>query len=236
MQTTTSTYDNILAGNYSVETKASINGTEYGMNDLISMNSELSAFASSTPSVGGCISGQLIVKMKDPGVSFPKQAVVLPYARLKAADGTTSEWLQQGKYFVDKVSTDATGVTTITCYDVIVKMEQPMHTSPDAATGYPKVAMTVAGEVATRLGTSVESYTLLNIMTYPYMVQFPGIGNTGYTMREVMGFIAAMYGSNWVSNYEGKLRLVEFKASRGDLLINEESKRLVFGGDTYIEV
>ena len=235
MQTTTATYKSILAGNHSVQVKVDIGGTEYDMSQLISVKSELSAFSRSEPSIGGCISGQLIIKLIDPGTTFDKRAAVIPYARLIAPDGTTSEWLQEGKYFIDKTTVDATGVMTITAYDIILQMEQPMHTDPSAASNYPKVAMTVASEVATRLGTSVDSRTLLNIMTMPYMVQFPGIGNQGYTMRQVMGYIAAMFCANWVSGYDGKLRLVQFKGSKEDLLVDEYGNALVFS-DTRIVV
>lgn len=235
MRTVSQTYKDIIAGAYWVETKVNINGTDYGSNTLISVNSDLGVFPSSTPAVGGCVSGRLYINMIDPKAGFPKRASVKPYVRLKNAAGDVSEWLQKGEYFIDRAVTDNTGVLSITAFDVILKMEQPMHTDPQAASYYPKSDFAVAQEVATRLNTTVDPRTVA-LMVNNYQVQYPGQGQTGYTMRNVMGYVAAMYGSNWVSNDLGQLMLVPFISGRGDVLIDENDNQLVFAEDIYISV
>ena len=69
-----------------------------------------------------------------------------------------------------------------------------------------------------------------------YKVGYPGYGEGAYTVREVLGYIGAMYAGNWTINEQGKLRLVVLGdiPAETNLLINENDKRIVIGGDRLI--
>lgn len=77
-----------------------------------------------------------------------------------------------------------------------------------AVVGWPRLDKFVAYEIAQRIGTELDERTVLD---KGYMVQLPAVSSDGGdsdTLREVLGWIGAMYGGNWCITDEGKLRLV----------------------------
>ena len=91
------------------------------------------------------------------------------------------------------------------------------------------------------MGVSIDSRTMA-IMTRNYQINYPGIvledGVPQYStdgamsMRQVLGYIGAMYGGNWVITDENKLRLIVL----GDIptptnyLITQNSDIILIGG------
>lgn len=61
----------------------------------------------------------------------------------------------------------------------------------------------VVEEIAATIGVEVDDRTW-DFMGSGYTISAP----VGYTMREVLSYIAAMYAGNWVMNYDGELLLV----------------------------
>lgn len=86
-----------------------------------------------------------------------------------------------------------------------------------------------------RSNSGIDQRTL-DIITRYYQVQYPGAGETAYTVREVLGFIGAMYAGNWTMNEQGQLRLVVL----GDIppetnyLITQDEYRITLGGDRLV--
>ena len=64
------------------------------------------------------------------------------------------------------------------------------------------------------------------------VIPFP----VGYTMREVLGFIASMYIGCFIITDEGKLRLVALNGlpTETNLLIDSVGDVLLFGGDAIL--
>ena len=65
----------------------------------------------------------------------------------------------------------------------------------------------VAEQIATAIGVSLDSrssFAPTSQSTTPYSIQIA----TGFTMREVLGFIASAYAGNWVITDLGKLRMI----------------------------
>ena len=240
MQTVSDGYNTIIAQtNHWFETRVRINGVNYGEDKLMSVTATNRIFGSEQPTVGGCISGELEVKMLAPTVAIPRMAEVRPYVRVK--DGTrTSEWVSQGVFYIDTRSTthndDGLDILTIHCYDAMLKAEADY---PSTSTSFPKSDVNVVKEIAWAMGlqarptytTGLDSRTL-PLMTKNYQISLP----VGYSMREVLGNIAAMYCGNWIMNYEGKLRLITLTElpSETNYLIDNAYEPITFGGDRIL--
>ena len=73
---------------------------------------------------------------------------------------------------------------------------------------WPKTDLETAQIIAERIGVSLSSETE-ELMDQEFEVQYPGYGEDGYTLREVLGYIGAMYGGNWVIDDNGDLALIQ---------------------------
>ena len=86
-----------------------------------------------------------------------------------------------------------------------------------------------------RSNTGIDSRTLPKFI-HNYQIGYPGYGDDGYTVREVLGYLGSMYAGNWTINDNGQLRLLEL----GDIpaetyyLINEDGDRITLGGDRLV--
>ena len=240
MQTVSALYNTIIAQtNHWFETRVRINGVYYGETQLMSVTATNRIFASEQPTVGGCLSGELEVKMLAPTVAIPRMAEVRPYVRVK--DGTrTSEWIPQGVFYIDTRETthndNGLDILTLHCYDAMLKAEADY---PSTSHTWPYSDKNVVKEIAWAMGlqaqptytTGLDSRTI-PLMTKNYQISLP----VGYSMREVLGNIAAMYCGNWIMNYEGKLRLITLTElpSETNYLIDSAYDAITFGGDRIL--
>ena len=240
MQTTSALYNTILAdSNHWFETKLVINGVDYAEDKLFSVNGKYRVFGAEQPTVGGCISGELEVKMIMPSVEIPRMETVRPYVR--ATNGTqTSEWLPQGVFFIDTRETTHNGngldILTLHCYDAMLKAEADY---PSSSHSWPYSDKNTVKEIAYAMGlqasisasSGIDSRTL-TLMNKNYQIALP----VGYSMREVLGNIAAMYAGNWIMNYDGKLRLVTLTElpEETNYLVDQTYSPITFGGDRIL--
>lgn len=240
MQNVSDLYNTIIAQtNHWFETRVRINGVYYGEDKLMSVNAANRIFDSEQPTVGGCISGELEVKMLVPTVAIPRMAEVRPYVRV--TDGTrTSEWIPQGVFYIDTRETthndNGLDILTIHCYDAMLKAEADY---PSTSTSFPKSDVNVVKEIAKTMGlqssitaTSGIDPRTLTLMNKNYQIGLP----VGYSMREVLSNIAAMYAGNWIMNYDGKLRLITLTElpSETNYLIDSAYDAITFGGDRIL--
>ena len=240
MQTVSALYNTIIAQtNHWFDTRVRINGVYYGEDKLMSVTATNRIFGAEQPTVGGCISGELEVKMLAPTVAIPRMAEVRPYVRV--TDGTqTSEWIPQGVFYIDTRETthndNGLDILTIHCYDAMLKAETDY---PSTSTSFPKSDVNVVKEIAKTMGlqssitaTSGIDPRTLTLMNKNYQIGLP----VGYSMREVLSRIAAMYAGNWIMNYEGKLRLVTLTElpEETNYLIDETNSAITFGGDRVL--
>lgn len=240
MQTTSALYNSILASdNHWFETKVVINGVTYVETQLFSVSASHRVFGSEQPTVGGCLSGELEVKMFMPSEEIPRMAQVRPYVRV--TNGTqTSEWIPQGVFYIDTRETTHNGngldILTLHCYDAMLKSEADY---PSSTHSWPYSDKSVVKEIAKAMGlqSSISSTSgidgrTLTLMNKNYQIALP----VGYSMREVLGNIAAMYAGNWIMNYEGKLRLVTLTElpAETNYLIDNQNYAITFGGDRIL--
>lgn len=241
MQAVSRRYRELLAGDHRVETRLTINGSfageGYGEDILISMKTSRKVFQQELPTVGGCIAGEISLEMKQPEKVIPRRARLVPYIRLWNLEGTScSEWVQKGVFYIDtrKKKEDTSGFVKIQIkgYDDILKTEQDY---PESALEWPAKDTAVVQEIADRIGVKVDIRTW-NIMQNAYQID----SAAGYSCREVLGYIAAMYGGNFIMSDLGMLLLVVMGDVSADdnmetnYLVDEERNVVTFGGDRIL--
>ena len=219
--------DAITFGGVSILTGASGADTGYDESLLVSMETENRMFAEESPSVGDCIVGEIYIEMHKPYGEIPTRARLVPYTRL--TDGVRkSEWIQKGVYYIDTRTEKDDGSTiekiVLQGYDDMRKAEQDY---PDSTLEWPAKDVDVVREIANFLGVPIDERTF-QIMTMGYKIQYPA----GYSCRDVLGYIAAMYAGSFIMSDVGELRLVTIygipKETR--YLITKDGAQITFGG------
>lgn len=187
-------------GRFTLDTKARINGRDYTKISAPKINR---ALMSSPLSVGNCNSASLALSVLTNDKIPPGTKVVI-LGRLLSEDSTkATEWLEFGTFFIDKRETNFEGLLSLDCYDAIQKLNQPFL-DPDDITGtWPRSMKSVVEEVAYRIGVGIDPRTRIRTGT-DYIVTYP----EDKTMQEVMSYIAACHGGNWIITEENFLRLV----------------------------
>ena len=239
MQTTSQEYQVIFAsGDYRVETRLWIGATSATRfyipeSEIFSLQTTHNMFGANYPQVGKCVAGEIDVSLLMPSRTIERMALLRPYYRLVAADGTTSEWLQKGAYYIDTRTVtqndDGLDVLTLHGYDAMLKAQaEYLGTS---GLSYPALDTAIVNVIAAKMGVSVDSRTT-DIMTAGYRIPLP----VGYSMQEVLCAIAASYAGNFIITDEGKLRLYALTELPVETryLINESNERITFGGDRIL--
>lgn len=213
MIATNQAYKNIVAGRHGFEWKIAIDNAEFGSSYIVGGSSGdamaprliRQMFPSGEPSVGNCMSAEFIVTLLLPSSAIPRYSIIRPYFRAVAADGSYSDWYQAGTFFIDsRRYNPTTGTTTLTCYDAMLKADGAggnTYYDLTSITSWPASASAVVAEIADIINVDVDSRTSIQS---GFTVGDPG----DYTMREVLGFIAAAHAGNWCITNSGKLRLV----------------------------
>lgn len=228
MQSTSATYNSLLAADAPKEVKAVIAGVTYGQDKIVSAVSH-AALMDKPDMVGSCVAKELNLVLRDPD-TIPRMAEIQMYFRLN--DGTTySEWIPKGTYYIDTRDQDTFGILTIDAFDAMLKTEQSYTNSGEQGT-WPKTDLQVVNAICTRIGVTLDPRTT-GILTAGYRVQYPGYGDGAYTMREVLGYIGAMYAGNWIITDQNTLRLLvlgDIPAETTNLLVTQNGEYILVGG------
>lgn len=231
MQSTSALYQTIIAGDHWFETRLIIDGVgTYGETDLFVMSTTHEMFHNS-PTIGSAVAGEITVKMVYPqDVTIPTMAKLLPQVR--ACNATQqSEWISQGVYYIDTRERTVTeygeSVLELHGYDAMLKAEQMYN---GRITG-DSTDIQMVNEIAYQMGVSVDSRTTA-LMAAAYTIPLP----TGYSYREVLGYIASMYVGCFIITDEGKLRLVSITElpPETNYLIDQVGDAITFGGDRIL--
>jgi len=204
----------------------------YGEDILMGVSTSRQVFSNDKPAVGCCVAGEIDVELLKPAGELPRMAQLVPYVRL--TNGTEySEWIQKGVYFVDTRSSnkDDSGMEILTLhgYDAMMKAEQDYT---GTSLSWPNTDLAVVQDIANLMGVQVEPETVEKL-SKGYAVQFPA----GYTCREVLGYIAAMYAGSFIMSDLGELKLVQLNGVPKETryLLDSTGYVITFGG-TRIKV
>lgn len=241
MLTTSAVYKQIMrSGEYHIEWKALIGGTEYLSDSLISCRTQKEVIGSSENLIGNCVCGQIDISLLRPSISPAKMAEIQIFIRLVSdtGDDAVSEWLKKGIYYISsrKEDTEEDGIDVLYIhgYDAMLKTEQPACSNGDQ--GYwPKIDIDALEYIADQIGVTLDSRTE-SIINRNYIIPYPGYGEDGYSLRELLGFIASMYAGNAIITDEGKLRIICLNTlpEETDLLSDEYGDPIIFGSDAII--
>lgn len=230
MQETSSIYKQLLAdpGHWKEYTLV-IGESRFREGSIISMSTQKSIFSNSNPSVGNCIAGQITVEMTKPKGDIPRRARLAPYVRLTNGK-EYSEWLPKGVFFIDhrEYSGDENERMTIYGYDHIILAEDEF---PSSTNIWPRKDIDVVRDIANEIGITLDIRTV-KIINKGYLINYP----VGYSMREVLENIAAMYAGSFIMSDTGELLLVTmFGIPReSSYLIDNVGFAITFGGDRIL--
>jgi len=224
MQTTTALYQSIFADPaHVVEWKITVNGTAYTGDKIVASAGGgdsrpklgRALLSGSEPTVGECIASTFSCAIFEASSNVPRMASVVPAYRL-VLGASESEWITLGTYYIDTRQTDrVTGALILTCYDRMLVADGAGGKSYADVTGFatwPQPMASVVSEICTIIGVTLDARTTINSGA-AYVVDYP----SDYTMREVLGYIAAAHAGNWCITPANALRLVPLPGS-GDTL------------------
>lgn len=227
MQQTTDAFKRITSGEYSSRAKAVIAEAEYSEDDLWSVKIRRNVFGGNNPSIGNCISAEIDITFNEPVGDIPRMAEIRPYSQVYNDTESDTAWLPKGIFYIDTRDTNE-GKKTVSVhgYDAMLKADKPY---PASTMAWPAKDAAVLREIAADMDVVIDDRTWDIIPTAgDYSIPLP----TQYTEREVLGFIAGMYGGSFVMNDFGQLQLIELNGlpEETDLLINEAGNFITFGG------
>lgn len=203
-----------------MEYKVVVSGVSYGMEEIFSVSITRPLFDEF--SVGNTCSAELKLRFM-PREDVPKMAQIVPYAR-EAAGG---EWVQLGVFFTDTREKNDE-IFELIAYDAMLKMEQTFLEEGDTGE-WPRTESDIVSEICERTAVQLDGRTVLK----NYSVEYPN----DFTMREILGYIAAANGGNWIITRLGELLLVPLFASMPEethYLVNEDGDAITFGGDRIL--
>lgn len=217
MISVSSAYNNIITGGGSYEWRITNGANTWTVANLISGTLTTSMF--DELSVGNAPSAQLDLKLWDvtPDTSSP---LVLQF---RATDGasTQSAWYTKGTFFIDTVDTSPySEETKIVAFDSMLKAEVTYMAS---GSWIPKTDFEVVTEIVGDIGVTIESETSNLLSGSPVTLSnAPNVGPNGVTDRQMLCYIAAIRGGNFIINPAGELQLIlayqtpQYSATIGD--------------------
>ena len=231
MQSVSELYKSIVAGDHQFECKVEIQGAgTIDKTGIVRIETGIAVFQDA-PKVGTAVSAEIDLEVIAPDATIPRMAEIKPQVR--AYNSTqTSEWIKQGVFYVDtrvqNVSEHGETTLVIHGYDAMLKAERIF--ASENITG-DSTDVDMVDEIASHIGVDVDARTY-DIMTEGYTVPLP----TGYSDREVLGYIASMYVGFFIITDEGKLRLVSLLELPPEVnyLVTEDGEPITFGGEMIL--
>ena len=215
MHQTSELYKEIVSDRFhKVECKLLIDGVEYGENKLVSIETENNLFAEEAPSCGNAVSGTITAKLRTPNTVIRTKAKMELFSRVTSGE-LESEWIPKGVYFLDtrekqKAKNGEDTIIVLDGFDAILMGEQEYIPSGE----WPKSDAEVLDEMCWILGVECVWQPGKN-----FPIQKP----IGYSVREIIGYIAAMYGGSVTMDDSGKLKFVGLRQ-------NQNGHEVVFSG------
>ena len=161
-------------------------------------------------SIGNTIASQLTLNLHGVTVDTSSPLIV----KFRATDGTNnSNWYTKGKYYIDTVDKSPySEETTVKAFDAMLKGEVEYQVSGGWLQPTDLVVLVGSdgtGGIAADMGVSIESATLTAISASPIQLNdAPPVGPNGVTDRQMLSYIAALRGGNWVITADEKLKLI----------------------------
>lgn len=236
MQYTSALYDQIVASpNHWFEVMVRFftsdrSHLDVPQNQIFSISTYDSAFSDNVPQIGCAVSGEVDLEIIAPQETLRPMC---PF-RLFIIARTENERAEiiRGDYYIDtreiSHNDDGLDVMKIHGYDAMLKFEQ-MYPSDDTH-DYPLVDTEIVQFMCDTIGIQVDQRTT-HAMNRAY--EFTPFG---YTMREMLGYIASAYGGNFIISDCRELLLVPLGGLRTETyyLVTEGGDSITFGGNRIL--
>lgn len=190
------------AGDFTFEAKARIVGKDYTAISAPRINRRV---ADKSFSVGNCNAASLKLTVRTSDVIPPGAAVTILGRLTDGAetDPVCSQWREFGTFFIESRDNKPTqGLVSFTCYDAMLKANQPFFPA-EIEESWPQAMTKVVGDIATLLGVQLDPRTQIK-SGIDYVVRY----DSTLTAGQVLGYIGACHGGNWIITPENKLLLV----------------------------
>lgn len=199
-------YRQILELPHRVENRLEIYGRVYTRAQIVSLDVTRQIFKEEVPSVGNTPAGTITVSILTPPEEIPIQEKMLLSSRIVSGE-LKSEWVPKGTFYIDtrhpaQLSTGENVQIDIVGYDRMLMAEKDY--SPTGQ--WPRTDADVLTELCQFIGVECDE-----VLDKGYLISKP----YEYTCRELLGYIGAMYGGNWVIDDFGKLRLLRLGCPGG---------------------
>lgn len=200
-----------------MEYKVEVGGESYAMEELDAVSITQPLFEKF--SVGNACAAELRMTFLPRG-TIPRMAKIVPFAR----EGEETAWKQLGVFYLDTRSRRGS-VLTVEAYDAMLKAE--LVWEPEQTLTFPMAMPDAVDIFCSLMGVTLDSRTVLSSA---YTIDYPA---NDYTIRDILRYIAAAHGGNWIITAEGKLLLVPLfdgMPEETSYLINEKGSAITFGG------
>ena len=199
-----------------------ISGTWYGPEAEVSHSVENGLYEEF--GIGNATTAKLSLSLYAPNIV--RSAVIKRYVRLVNGE-QASEWRPKGVFFTNRRSVED-GLWTIEAFDAMRKAETVWK--PDSSFTFPMSMEDAVEQLAGLMGVQVDERTAINPA---YTIEHPG---DACTIRQILQWIAAAHGGNWIISDEGKLLLAPLLSAPAEsyYLIEEHGDAITFGGDRIL--
>lgn len=219
-QTTSATWKELLSmGGTTAQYKFKIGDTWYTDAQEVSSKSESSLY--SEFGIGNVSTASLELQVFSAS-EIQRASTIERWVRLVNGD-TTSEWIQKGIFYTNTRS-EEDGLWTISAYDAMRKAQKVWE--PSQSLSFPMTMPDAVALIAADIGVEIDSRTELN---YNYTVDYPA---NDITEANVLSYIGAAHGGNWIITDVGKLLLVTVWSLPKDTsyLVDGTGSPITFGG------
>ena len=196
-------------GDFRFEAKLKIGAVEY---DKITAPRISRPLLSGPLSVGGCMSATLKVSiLTEDKISSGTEVEVLGRLTNGTAATVCSEWKSFGTFHITAVDDKAAGgIVTLECYDDMLLANTSAFSGVSMTTTTQTMKAAV-NDIAASMGVELDSRTVIREGA-AYVIPV----DRKLTKRQVLGYIAACHGGNWVITEDRKLRLVPLVSASAD--------------------
>lgn len=195
-----------------------IDGVEYGDEAEVTHSADPALFEDFGIGNAHCATLDLTLYAE----SIPRGATIRRYLKLVNNEQET-EWLPKGVFFINKRASDD-GLWEIEAFDAMRRADRVWE--PDQSLTFPMAMTDVVDIFCTLMDVELDSRTALDSA---YAIDYPA---NDYTVRDILCYIAAAHGGNWVITDAGKLRLIPLLSAPVETyyLVDGAGDEITFGG------
>lgn len=200
-----------------------IAGTIYGEDEIVNHSVKSALFEDFSVGNATTASLHLVLAPKNQDVEIPRGAKITRYVKLVNGN-QESESIQKGVFYINRRSTDSYQLT-LEAFDPMRKADNLWE--PEQNMVFPMKMKTAVNILADLIGVTVDERNEINPN---FTIDYP---DSQTSIRDVLCWIAAANGGNFIISDEGKLYLVKLKTA--PVLLSDENKNIItFGNDVSI--